>query len=487
MGVGVRKRASLLYPRAFLILLGIGVGGCASIQPPDGGPPDEDPPVLRRAVRSKDGHRFRLYWNEYLSLSSQIEGIGLWINPPLPFKASLRGKAIRLRLDSASVGECFAIWGGPGLKDFTAGNALPPTLLWSSCSADSFAASIPLVGAEGKKTIWGVFRRGSRIYRFLGWKGALQVAGLPFGEYEGWAWEDQNSDGIWNLPEPLWLPDSFIVLTPLAKDTLARKRDTSKVDSQAGQLSLPPWSYWYADTLPPAAPRLQLPTSGTALLFFSEPVYLQAGEAFPLCETVWQCRQGSSLVMADSAGWIDTFTVPIGATDTQAFRRQAFWHAGANARTPFLHLRWVDSLYALDTFWVGRKGDRLFLADACFLPGEIWLSPLETDGEVEVLLRSLEGDSILVKLPARKYPVSLPTDNSVGHWRIYGRALYGGSGIVPALSGETLWLPAGEYTLVGVRESASFWRPVEVKGGVPRLISKPAQPPKSIKVGAVGG
>ncbi|MCS7153747.1 MAG: hypothetical protein NZ989_07375, partial [Bacteroidia bacterium] len=75
MGAGVEKGASLFYLRAFFILfLGVGVGGCASIQPPDGGPPDEEPPVLRRAVRSKDGHRFRLYWNEYLSLSSQLDG-----------------------------------------------------------------------------------------------------------------------------------------------------------------------------------------------------------------------------------------------------------------------------------------------------------------------------------------------------------------------------------------------------------------------------
>ncbi|MCX8112860.1 MAG: hypothetical protein N3E49_06680 [Bacteroidia bacterium] len=454
--------------------------GCASIHPPDGGDMDVDPPALRSVSRLRKGRRLRLRWDEYLSPASQLTGPGLWMNPSLPFRASLRGKKIDIRLDSLPIEDCVSLWGGPGLKDFTENNPLPPTLLWSSCPVESLFIAVPLQEANDKAVIWADFHRGRHVYRFAGWRKHLYVAGLPPGVYEAWAWEDQDNDGRWSLSEPVWLPQQPLQVPP--PDTLSpSEKDGGRTFEFGPQeafllqsIHLPPWYRWRADTLPPVAPRFQVPDSATILMFFTEPVFLRGGEAFHLSETVLQTKPHNLLIVADSAGYTDTIVANLDKIDTQAYTPRVFWFSAVNARTPYIYLRWIDTMAVLDTFWVGRKGDSLFLADACFLPGEVWLSPLPTEGEVETFLCTSAGDTIPLKLPARKHPVSLPSDSLVVHWRLYGAAPYTGGSVIPALSGELLWLPAGTYSYLGVQQSMPFWRPVEIREGHPRLYALPA-------------
>lgn len=460
---------------------------CASIQPPDGGPRDESPPALRKVHRSKGGRYLRLRWDEYLSPASQLATVGIWINPPLPFRASIRGKSIRIRIDSLlPPGSCYTVWGGPGIRDFTEGNKLPPMPLWQSCPSESLYIAIPLGQAEGQSPILGELYQGETSYRFISWEGHLRVGALPEGTYQGWAWEDKDGDGKWSLTEPLWFPYEPVGIFSSDTTTQSLTTYTRRGDSIAvlhWRKAPSPWQRWQADTMPPSAPKVQLPDSTHALLLFSEPIVPLQGEALSLTERVLYIPIGRTLVVADSAGWTDTFTLQIGSIDTQAYKVQTFWHTAANAHTPFLYLRWLDSLYAPDTFWVGKKGDSLFVADACFLPGELWLSPLPTDGEVETKLRSSQGDTLFVKLPARKYPMTLPNDSTVAQWRLYGTALYHGGSHTVGLPGDSLWVPAGRYTLVGLGEWRAFWRPVVIEGERPRLVVPPVAPPRELTVG----
>ncbi|MCX7652785.1 MAG: hypothetical protein N2200_07970 [Bacteroidia bacterium] len=459
------------------------VTGCASIQPPDGGPADYASPTLRKVKVSRNKRHLRLRWNEYLSPTSQLERIGIWVNPYLPLRLSFRGKVVRVWIDSLpSDGQCIFLWGGPGIKDFTEGNPLPPTLLWSTCPEETLFVGIPLLDSKESSLIHGELRRSGDIYHFVAWKSILYVGSLPAGTYTGWAWEDKNPDGKWSIDERIWLPNTEVVIPAsdsLLPDTMPANQ---QVFSPLTRKFLPEWHPWEADTLPPATPRIQLLDTVSALLYYSEPVYPKGASAFPLSEKILLVPQNGQVIVADSLGLWDTLILQKGQIDTQTYKPAIFWHAQANARTPYLHLRWGDTLFAPDTFWVGKKQDSLYIGRASFLAREVWLEPLPTEGEVESFLHSSRGDTLKIKLPARKHRVVLPVDSLVRKWRIYLPTRYGSGSYIEAPGGDTLWLPAGTYEMIGLSHDDAFWRPVEIQRDFPVLRMPPAITRRSLRV-----
>ncbi|MCX7605940.1 MAG: hypothetical protein N2170_01575 [Bacteroidia bacterium] len=472
----MRKRALLLWGWA---------AGCASIQPPDGGPPDRVPPQPSqiRILRSRYSSSLllRLKWGEYLSPTSSLSGVGLWVNPPHPLQARLRGKVLRIRVDSLSPEECLVVWGGPGLKDFTEGNPFSPRPLWRSCKGgDTLLRTIGLLPQPSSADpIWGCLYNQNGTYRFAGWQGALHLSDLPEGIYRGWAWEDKDQNNQWNITEPIWLPLAPLHWPPISPDSIASPLDTSYAAPSAADRKMGAWLRWSVDTLPPLLPRSQLIDSSLGLLVFAEPITLlhATGEVRPLSERALLVRDSTEINIADTLGNGQRFFVSFSQVDTQNYKPTAFWPTSANATTPYLFLTWPETLCVRDTFWVGRKGDSLYIADACFQKGEIWLSPLPTSGEVSVFFRTAQNDTFSVRLPTRKYPVALPIDTSVKRWRVYGSPVLSGAPYTEALPGDTLWLCAGSYSLLGLPTDTPFWRPVELDEGKPILSNPPSRLP----------
>nr|BAL57299.1 hypothetical protein HGMM_F50B04C25 [uncultured Bacteroidetes bacterium] len=440
-------------------VLAIVVGGCASIKAPDGGPPDRMPPQVR-SIRTKNQGKallLSLHWDEFLAPASALSGTGVWTNPPLPFKAKLRGKRIWLRIDSLPAG-CFTVWGGPGLRDFTEGNPFPPAPLWHSCpTPDSLQLRWTLLPPPQEKTdVWAELWKDSLPYRFLAWKGQVEAAFLPPGTYRAWAWEDKDQNQTWSIDEAVWLPDSAFLRVEGA-DSLPPK------SAAAG----PPWRRWVVDTLPPSLPRPQQTLPGIALLVFKEPVVplrLPSGSR-QLSEYALEVPMESILTVADSAGNPRTDTLTM---DTTAYKPRLFFPIQANLRFPQLYFTLSRPLPDKDTFWVGRDGGiaALFLRDR-----EVYAEPLSLSQEVPLTFIWEGQETLQVQVPACKFLAVLPVDSSgaVVRWRIYGPSVLGLPMVAEAAPGDSVWLPPGSYTLLGLAESGPFWQPIGLQEGKPYL------------------
>ncbi|MCS7161744.1 MAG: hypothetical protein NZ958_00235 [Bacteroidia bacterium] len=433
------------------LLWAVGLSGCASVQAPTGGPPDLQPPHLRRIqVRQKGSTLYlTLVWDEYLSLSSTLTPTGVWTNPSFPMTTKLRGKKVLVRLDSLAPGSCVAVWAGQGIKDFTENNPIPPQLVWKSCidTLDTLEVRLPLAGAaEVKEPIWGEVYTETLSYRFMGWKGALYCRGLPPGTYSGWAWVDIDGSGNWSLHEPVYLP--AVPLSWPTSDTLR------------------PWHAYTVDTVPPRPPSLLIIAPESLGLFsFAEPIYFlspQPSLRALLTEQALLVRLGDSIEVADSAGNRQKFPLHPTPLDTPAANLRLFWPAALNAVTPWLVLRTVDSLPQRDTFWTAQIEGKWYIGYARLEGREICLSPLPVEGEVEFRF----WDTVRVRLPARKYPLTLPTDSVGWGWRLYGPTLLGGAPYVDAPFGAVLWLPPGRYPARRL-ECKPPCSPVGLKNGRP--------------------
>jgi len=431
--------------------------GCASIKAPDGGPPDTQPPSLRSLSFHRKGPQLqiRLRWGEFLGPGSQLTPPGLWTNPPYPTRATLHGKILRIQIDSLPAEACLTLWGGPGLKDFTEGNPLPPTPLWTNCPpAETLHLQYTLSPPPSTQNpVWATFCHADTCYRFLAWAGSLSPTLLPPGTYHAWAWEDTDQNGEWAAPEPLWLPDSFVrVLSGVAADS-------------GGP---PPWTRWQWDTTGPSLPRPALRDSQWGLFTFAEPVHLIEGPGYALSEYGLCLARGGAFLLADSAGNLrrDTF---YSETDTQALRFVAFWPAQANLASPQLYLTLSKPLPPKDTFWTAP--DTFAIASAYLRGDEVYLDPLPTRQEVPFVLSAEGGDTLRLLLPGQKVRVTLPVDSVGGirQWRLYGPVLLGRPIRAQALAGATVWLPPGTYALIGLGGSSPFWQPIEVRGGRPLL------------------
>lgn len=461
-----------MRPWGWLVL---GLWGCASIQAPDGGPPDTEPPRLRklRVRPSPQGVRLVFFWDEYLSPSSQLGATGLWVNPAHPFRARLRGKRLLLRVDSVSGG--VSVWGGPGLKDFTEGNSLlPQPLWWRYPPQDTSRVQVRLEPPpDAKAAVWAEFHTDSGVYRFLAWQGQIEILGLPAGAYKAWAWADADGNQRWDVAEPVWLPNPFELPTQAESDTSAEGRVWQK-----GQL----------DTLRPAMPRLALRDSLWGVLVSKEPLTFQvlSGSGRALCEEAFLLQRGSTFALYDSAGnaYIDTFSLE---RDTQAYQARLFWPIAANLVLPQLYLTTPILQATQETLWIGQVRDTVYAAGLYREAEELYLDPFSAEGEAQLRLE-VGRETMEVRLPARKYAVHLPVDSvgEVRRWRIYGTWPLGAKGAAWALPGQVVWLPGGTYHLIGLAEEGPFWQPVQLEAGLPvyrqpilrlqRLVVPPSSP-----------
>lgn len=441
----------------------VGLGGCASIRAPDGGPPDTQPPALRHATVWQKGSTLylRLRWEEFLSPASELSGRGLWVNPPHPFRAHLQGKVLHLRIDR--VAGCLTVWGGPGLKDFTEGNPFPPAPLWTNCPPAE-TLQVPLwlePPPDGHTPVWIELERDSTPYRFLVGQGSPQVSFLPPGSYHGYAWEDKDNDGRWSLTEPVWLPESLVYVSAGTRlDSFTRPLQT--------------WSRWLADTFPPALPRPVIREPGWGVFVFREPVTLLWGQGRQLAEQALLLAAGSPVLLADSAGNTrqDTFQV---SADTQKTGRLVFWPAAANLRFPQHYFTLSHPLPDQDTFWAAT--DTVAAAAAFVRAEEIYLDPLPTWQATPFQVSTPEGDTLQFTVPGQKERVTLPPDTTgrIQRWRLYGPSMLGKPFVAEAAPGETIWLPPGSYTGVGLPIVEPFWQPIQIQQNKPRLQAPPLQ------------
>ncbi|MCS6790751.1 MAG: hypothetical protein NZ580_07215, partial [Bacteroidia bacterium] len=438
-----------LQTPAFLLLALL--SACASIKPPDGGEPDRQPPhLLRIKARFVRGSwKITLRWNEYLSPASSLTPPGLWTNPSLPFRAKIAGKKVRMRIDSAQKDRPLFLWGGPGIKDFTEGNSLPPTLLLhtgdSLCTRDTL--SFPALSNKSNALIWAEFRKESIIFRFLVWENKVCPLGLPLGAYHAWFWQDEDQNNRWDISETVGLLETTYVHPP---DTILSSE----------------WSVWKADTFPPKVPLPSLCGVGEGVFFFSEPIFLRGykGQVEPLGESGIRMTEGSIAEIADSAGNSIRYEFHVAETDTRAYRPRLLWVEEVNARTPVLYLRATEPLMeARDTFWIAKVQDTSGGALLCIQGDEAWLSPLGFSSKVAVQLRTLRGETLSITIPTSKFLLRLPRDSGVVVWRVYTASGYP----LVVEAGDSVWLPPGTYPALGLSAREAFWQPIRIQEGVP--------------------
>lgn len=118
-------------PKSYSVFLVFFLAACASQQPPAGGPKDETPPQVVRALPPPfavnfSGNSVRLTFNEFITLSNPAANIYLSpaVSGPLGFR--LRGKTLRITLgDSLRPSTTYTLFLGNAVRDLTEGNVLP--------------------------------------------------------------------------------------------------------------------------------------------------------------------------------------------------------------------------------------------------------------------------------------------------------------------------------------------------------------------------
>lgn len=417
------KRLFRLSLRVFIGLWigGVGLGGCASIQPPDGGPPDTTPPTLRR-WKVNGASRYKLYWSEYLQpLSSST---ALWYNPTTSDslergRVRLRGKRLIVLLPSTAR----QLWVGPGIRDFTAGNATRLQVI----PEDTGCVRVRLLPApEAKKVVWVLVEKEGAYYRFLAEGDSVLVCGVEGASFSrAYAWEDIDGDGLWRSGEErLWLP---------FRDSLV-------------------WVQVRLDTVGPRPKQVFL-WGLYAVLRFEEPV---SALGLPLAENLWVVK-GDSAVFTDSIGFRKVWRRVGDEQDTMG--PVLGWPWRENSQGPLVVLGVLDTVRR-DTFFHLVLEGRDTLVPACTEPWRWYLS----SGKGSATLYSQSGRE-LAKMPLAKVPTVLV--GSAGWVWVYTPSVLGHAGRLLAQVGDTLWLPPGSY---GVRRGAPAEGPLVVlEAGWPKL------------------
>ncbi len=407
--------------------LSLGAGGCASIQPPDGGPPDVAPPSLRRwKVHARpDGHlQYKLFWNEYLQ--SVESPTALWYNPTSTDsvdrgRVRLRGKRLIVILPHTAT----QLWLGPGIKDFTAGNPLPLQVI----PADSHCVRVRLHPAPSvKHPVWLVLEAEGGYYRFMAQGDSIRICGVSAAATQGaYAWEDKDGDALWrSSEEALWLP------------------------SPAGSV----WVQAMLDTVGPR-PKQVLQWGPYVILKFLEPV---VSDERPLAENLWLVR-GDSATFGDSVGFCRIWRKADEARDT--IGPVLGWSWMENSYQPLVVLSVLDTVERDTFFHLVAKG-RDTLVSGC---SEAWRWHLPRG----------RGSATLGYLDGRRGPmIPLAKVRTVFTGEVEWIYVYTPSVLENATRllvrvGDTLWLPPGTY---GVRPGSPAEGPaVVIEAGVPRLAS----------------
>ena len=404
---------------------GLGVAviilACANIRSPEGGERDTDPPRLRRwryAMDRKGRLRYTLRWNEYLDLGGEALPTVAWVNPApsdsLPaIWSRIRGKRLLIRVPAAQAASM--LWLGPGVRDFTEKNPLPPMPLLP----DSQSKTLRLSPAPNPKhPTWLLVRTLAGVYRFLAKADSVLIAHLPDSLAQAYAFEDANGNAIWDGgAEPIWLP--------LESDRALFRTS---------------WVKMVLDTLPPR-PTRQLSWGAYTLLTFSEPVQA-SGNYLPLAENALLALD-TTLQLSDSLGYVASWQRPESFfPDTMPRMPPLFWPWHLNSQTPWIHLSTPDSTVRPDTFLHFSRGAGERLVSACQERYKIVLEPAADFGEV-----TLFG---VGRLPLRTAPVVLLGDSTGGFYtfRVYPPSVLGNGGSFKVGVGDTIWLPPGSYGAV---------------------------------------
>ena len=107
------------------------LAGCANIGAPSGGPKDEMPPKMIRAIPANgtthfDARFITLVFDEFIQLKNPSEQILVSPNPPKPLEYKVNRKTLHITLpDSLPANTTFTIGFGDALVDLNEGNPIP--------------------------------------------------------------------------------------------------------------------------------------------------------------------------------------------------------------------------------------------------------------------------------------------------------------------------------------------------------------------------
>ena len=240
----------LRNPLLILICIVFILCGCAKIGAPTGGPKDEKPPKLIRAVPDNystnfDSKKIVLYFNEYVQLKSASQA--LIVSPPLKKKPTvvLKGKSVEVTIeDTLHTNTTYALNFGSSIADNNEGN--PIDNFRYVLSTGSYIDSISLAGniisgfdLKPDKEPFLIMLHSeindSAVYKtlpsFIGRSvadGSFAIENIREGSYKIFAVKDANSNFKYDpYSEPVAFLDTLLVLNNPVRsdtDTVVKKR-----------------------------------------------------------------------------------------------------------------------------------------------------------------------------------------------------------------------------------------------------------------------
>ena len=154
----------LFLPAGILLML-LGLSGCANVLAPTGGPKDVTPPAVIKSIpanHSTDfkGNKFSITFDEYIKLDKLTQQ--LLVSPPMTELPDFRikGKTLILQFkDKLKSNTTYSVFFGDAIQDITEGNPLHNfTYVFSTgSSVDSMSMRGQVVDAEDLKPVDDVF------------------------------------------------------------------------------------------------------------------------------------------------------------------------------------------------------------------------------------------------------------------------------------------------------------------------------------------
>ena len=212
-------RRSFLF--IMLVVLSWFTHRCAQVQPPTGGPKDQDPPEVARAVPSNgsvnfQGDAFVLNFNEYVRTRQMQQE--LIVSPPLDEdpEITLKGKELLVEWDEElKADQTYSFRFGSSIQDITEGNSADNLVYAFSTGdrLDSLHFQGKVVDARTREPVEGALAmlyrqkadsvpRTRKPYYFseTDEKGRFDIPYLANGRYKFFALKDQNRNYRFDLP-----------------------------------------------------------------------------------------------------------------------------------------------------------------------------------------------------------------------------------------------------------------------------------------------
>ncbi|MBR9978206.1 MAG: Ig-like domain-containing protein [Bacteroidetes bacterium] len=141
--------------------------GCASQRPPEGGPPDTDPPYIIRTVPENrivrfDGTQVSFVFNEYVQRQSFQDALHVSPLPETPPEIKWSGRRVTLRFaEDLLENRTYVITIGTNVRDLRAGNEMTETMHLAFSTGDS------LDNGTFSGTVHGEPRSGVSLFAYL--------------------------------------------------------------------------------------------------------------------------------------------------------------------------------------------------------------------------------------------------------------------------------------------------------------------------------